>query len=201
MQTNIRQELSEALSHTSKEYAPLVMDSMTRIEEYPAPFFQLHHIYRLEHLSPRKPILFYVGFASGGAAYLLTDHPENYMHVARADGLVIASTEVATSYAIGFLEVTRSMSRTFYVVHSTEDVRFRPNLANEETRNKEAFIQKYSSTIAPATAQVEDDRYHVDVFVVRGQALEKDSLTIEKNGAIQLHPTTLEQNLPLVYGL
>src|SRR5947209_3969894 len=114
MQADFRQLLSGALADTNEEYARMVLDRMTRIELYPAPFLKHHQIYRVEHLNPRKPILFYVGFVPGEPAYLLTGKPGNYIQLAKTDGLVVDSPEVAENYVAVYLEVTRSMSRLSY---------------------------------------------------------------------------------------
>lgn len=201
MQADTRQQLSEALTRGHEDYARMVLDRMTRIEQYPTPFFNRYSIYQVEHLSPRKPIVFFVGFAPGEQVYLLTGQPENFVRLAYADGVSITSPEVAVSYTTAYLETTRSMSRLTYLVKSTSDVRFRPNLADEEASSKDSFLEKYRTIITPPLATPEGDGFRVNVFVVREQALEQHSIKVERDGSIQDHVTTLEQHLPLVYGL
>jgi hypothetical protein len=174
---------------------------MSEVEVYPAPFLQRYQIYRVEYFNPTKPVLFYVGFAPGQPAYLLTGAPENYVRLAQADGLVITSTQVAVAYATTYLEVTRSMAELFYLVQSVQQVEFRPNLIDPELQVKTAFIDKYRSLLKPATAEVTASGYTVTVYAIREQALERHTLTVTKQGDLRDEVTILEQNLPLVYGL
>lgn len=201
MQTNIRQQLSDALARISDTYAQMLNDRMTRIEREPTPFFQRRSIYRIEHMNPRKPFVFYAGFAPGEEAYLLTDQPENFVRLAQADGISIQTPEAALDYAKTYLRVTRSMSRLIYIVETVADVRFRPNLMGDASNVKNAFVQKYWTIITPPSAQREGGGYVVSAFVVQEQALEKYVLSVEESGGIRASITTLERNLPLVYGL
>lgn len=201
MQIDIRQQLSDALARISDTYAQMLKDRMTRIEREPTPFFQRHSIYRVEHMNPRKPFVFYVGFAPGEDAYLLTDQPENFVRLAQADGVSIQALEAALDYAKTYLRVTRSMSRLTYIVETVADIRFRPNLTGDASSVKDAFVQKYQTIITPPSAQHEGEDYIVSAFVVQEQTLEKYTLSVEKKGGIRASITMLERNLPLVYGL
>lgn len=201
MQADIRQQLSEALTNVDEQYARLVTDSMTEVEAYPTPFLKHHQIYQVEHFNPNKPILFYVGLAPGKPAYVLTGHPENYVSLAKADTIVIDSPQVAVDYATAYLEVTRSMSQLFYLVRSAEEVKFRPNLTSEEAKQRASFIEKYRLVITAPTGKPKEQGYVVTTYTVREQALERHSITVSKNGEITTEVTTLEQDLPLVYGL
>jgi hypothetical protein len=81
----IQQELAAALRPVDEHYAQLTAESPTRIETYPAPFLKQYQIYRVEHLEPTKPIVFYVGYAAGERAFLLTGDPDAMIDLARAE--------------------------------------------------------------------------------------------------------------------
>ncbi len=201
MQADIRQQLSQGLAPTSEHYAHLVTDPLTQIEVYPTHFLKHYQIYQVEYFSPHKPILFYVGFALGQSAYLLTGAPENYVKLAQADNVFIDSPDIAVNYATVYLEVTRFMSILFYLVHSVEEVRFRRNLSDEEAKIKSSFMEKYRSVITSPTANSINHSYIVAAFAVREQSLERYSISVSRDGNVSVDVTTLEQDLPLVYGL
>jgi len=195
------EQLSKALRSVDKKYAELVEDEMTEVEVYPASFLTQYQIYRVEHFSPYKPMLFYVGYAPRGQAYLLTGMPENYINLGQADGVMLETPKEAASYATTYLEVTRLMSDLFYQVGSMVEIEFRPNLSQEEEQVKEAFVTQYSSVIKPPQTEVTGDGYRVTVYAVREQALERHDMLVSREGTIQDDVVILEQDLPLVYGL
>jgi len=201
MQANIQQQLGKALKSINKQYAGLVTDSMTEVKIHDAPFLKRYQIYRVEHFNPHKPILFYVGFAPKQQAYLLTGTPENYLKLGLADGVVIDSPEIAANYAATYLEVTRSMSKLFYLVQSVDEVKFRPNLTDDRVKAKTSFIEQYRPVITPPTAELADHNYTVTAYAIREHTLERHSLMVNTEGNIKDDITILEQDLPLVYGL
>jgi hypothetical protein len=201
MGTEIQEQLSKALSGVDKQYARLAKDRMTKVAVYDAPFLNEYRIYRVRHLNPHKPIVFYVGFAPRKRAYLLTGAPENMTKLAKADGVVIDSPEVAATFASTFLEVTRSMARLFYQVQSVDELKFRPNLPDEQRQVKEEIETKYRSIISPPAAEPADSGYAVTVYAVREQALERHSVRVSRDGDISDEVSVLETGLPLVYGL
>ncbi len=201
METDIGRQLSAALKHVDRHYARLVTDTMTEIEPHPAPFLTHHRIYRIEHFSPHKPVLFYVGFAPGKRAYLLTGTPANYAQMARADGVALETPDAAEAYAAVYLEATRSMSELFYPVRSVDEVKIRPNLDEEDAEDAAAFVEQYRPVIAPPVAAATEGGYTVTAYAVRNQTLERHRLTLSRDGALHNDVTILEEDLPLVYGL
>jgi hypothetical protein len=201
MQTDIRQLLRDALASVSEHYASLVMDPSSVVETYPAPFLKQYRIYGVQYFTAHKSILFYVGFALGRNACLLTAYPQNYVAMAREDGIVIDSPEVAVNYVTVYLEVTRSMAALSYLVQSVGEVGFRPNLTAEEENTKTLFMEKYRSVITSLTANTTASGYEVTAYVVREQTLERHTLKVSAEGDIKDEVSVLEQRLPLVYGL
>jgi hypothetical protein len=201
MPADIREELSRALKPVDEQYARLAGDGRTEATVVPTMFLRRHRIYRVEYFAPSKPVLFYVGFAQGELAYLLTARVENYVRMGKADGVTIRSPEVAANFAAVFLEVTRSMSDLFYVVNAVGDLRWRPNLTAGQDQAKASFIQHYSSVIQPPSARAQGQSYAVTVYAVREQALERHRLIVRTEGDISDEVKVSEQDLPLVYGL
>jgi len=201
MPSDIRVELSRALEAEADYYAQLLSYATTEVEVYPCSFLRRHSIYRIEHFAPSKPVLFYVGFAPSNGAYVLTGQTENFIRLAREDGVVINSAPIAIEYAVACLTVTRSMSQLFYVISSANDLRFRPNLTGDEKTTQTAFLEKYSHLIRPPDAEKQGDAYVVTCFAVREQRVERHRLTVSATADIESVVGVIEQDLPLVYGL
>ena len=201
MAEGIQQQLGAALAPVSEHYAHLAADPSTEVEVYRTEFLHRFRIYRVEHLDPNHPVLFFVGFAPGESAYLLTGAPESFVRMARADSVVIDSPDLAVEYAAAYLEVTRSMSELCYLVRSADQVEFRPNLDADEAAARTAFLRTYRSVITPPTAAATDHGYTVTAYTVRDQTLERHSLTVRRDGEIDDRVTVLEADLPLTYGL
>jgi hypothetical protein len=198
---DLQTQLAEALRPVEETYAELAADTATQVEIYPAPFLTRYEIYRVEHRNPSKPVVFYVGYAPGEQVYVLTGAPAELIALARVDGARIDSPDSAEAYTITFLETTRSMSELFYVVESTDDVQFRPNLSPEQEQAKAAFVEEYGPVIQPASAAPADYGYLVTVYAVRDQALERHAVSVGPDGTVTDEITILERDLPLVYGL
>jgi hypothetical protein len=142
-----------------------------------------------------------VGYAPNKTAYLLTENTANYFKLAKADNVVIDSPEKAAEYAKTYLEVTRSMSSLSYVVNSALDVEFRPNLDEDELFVKSSFLAKYATVITEPTVKSYADGYLVTAYMVHEQAVNEYTITVKENGEITTKIKTLEEDLPLVYGL
>lgn len=201
MQKDIRKQLRNALASVSKHHAELVTHAKTRVDVYPAPFLNTYRIYRVEHLNPYKPDVFYAGFAPGRPAYLLTAYPQGYVALAQKDGVLIDSPETAVSYVTVYFEVTRSMSSLSYVVSNVDEMRFLRNMTDEQARTKASFIEKYRTVIAPPTAQPSASGYEVIAFTVTQQVLTRHTFKVSSGGEIEDDAIVLEQDLPLVFGL
>ena len=200
MKEDIHQQLRKALAPVSKHHAQRAGDPQADIEIYAAPFLKRYRIYRINYFGGRKVDLFYVAVADGLRAYVLTPYPENYIAMAREEGLVIDDPETAVNYVTVYVEVTRSMSSLSYLVQSVDEVRFRPNLTPEQEEVKGAFIERYRSVITGPTANPVAGGFDVFAYTVREQVLEQHRFQVSRDGDIQDAVNVLEQNLPLVYG-
>ena len=201
MESEVRERLAAALAEVDEDYASLVGDELTEVADYPAPFLRRHRLLRMEHLSPHKPIVFFVGLTADDRALLLTARPENFVRIAQADGVEIDSPQAAIRYATAYLETTRSQAERFYLVRSADEIEFRPNQSPEEEQARTAFIERHRPVIEAPSAQQTGDRFRVTAFAVREQAVERLTLDVERDGAITTEVTTLAEDLPLVYGL
>ncbi len=200
MADDLRRQLGTALAAVDEYYADLVARPSSEVSQHPAPFLRDYRIVRVEHFSPHKPVLFYAGFAPNKPAFLLTGNPDGYVQLAKNDNVVIDSPEWAVRYATTFLKVTRSMARLFYLVSSVDDLKFRPGLRAREAAAKAAFKAQYAAIIAPPAVQANDNGYLVVVYAVREQDLERHTLAVHRDGAIDDEIKRLEHDLPLVYG-
>lgn len=194
------QELSRSLSEVNSRYGRLVVDRMTTVDTVPAPF-SVYRICRVEYLGPHHPELFYVAYAPGRPVHLLSEDTDTFNKLVAEDRVVIDSAERAEQYAAVFIEVTRSMSQLTYLVRSVDEVRFRPKLSPEEEARKSDFLNRYRSLIHPPKAAPAGSDWEVVAWVVRQQALQRHTLRISRSGAVARRIETVEEDLPLVYGL
>ena len=192
--------LSTALQGVNPEAAALANDARTTITAYPAPFLRRYAIYSVLHKNPHHPVMFFVAYATGQSAYLLTDAPDDFIHMARADGVSIDSPETAADYADAYLDTTRSMDKLFYRIGTAAEVRFRPELDDEETHAKDEFLRQYESVIKPSEAVATTSGFDVTVYAIREQALERHVLSVTRDGQTNDVETVLAEDLPLVYG-
>jgi hypothetical protein len=200
MDETTRAALIEAMAAVNERLARVLADHLAVLTTYDAPFLRRHRIYRVDLFKPPQEVAFYVGFAAGGPAHLLTGRPDSFARLARADGVAIDNPAVAAGYAVAFLETTRSMSELFYVVRSVDDLRFRPNLDEERQCVRADAVARYRDAIAPPTAEERGGAYAVTAYAVRQQALERHALAVGRDGGIADHVTTLAAGLPLVFG-
>lgn len=201
MSTDIKTQLAQAVEPINNSYSELILDEMTEIETYPQSFLSTYQIYKVEHFNPHHPIVFYVGFATNKAAYLLTDNTANYIKLAQADNINFDNKEKAIEYVKAYLEVARSMSNLTYLVNSVDDVEFRPDLDDEETEIQNDFITKYRSIITQPTAKSTINGYLVTAYIINEQTLNEQQITVRRNGQIVTETKTLATDLPLIYGL
>ncbi len=96
MAEDVRLPLSAALAPIHAQFAHLAADPSTEIDLYPTPFLQRYRIYQVKHFARHKPIRFFVGFAPGEPAYLLTADPSNFVQMCKADRVRILSPALST---------------------------------------------------------------------------------------------------------
>lgn len=200
MNDKLRQELSEALAPINEDYAGFVKDPESEVETYPAPFLNDYKIYKVLYYHPNKPIQFYVGYAEGKKAYLLTGSLENYAAMAKADKVKIDSAKTAARYVEVALEATRSMSQLVYLVKSVDDVMFQKLLEDDEEGRKKQFMKEYAERIKAPHGEPQGDGYSVTAYVVREQTLERHTVKVSKDGDLKPEVDVLESDLPLMFG-
>src|SRR5688500_2089220 len=110
MDDSIRPALAEALAGVGRDYARILADPATDVGVYPTRFLTRHRIYRVDFSDPPEMVAFYVGYADGGPAYLLTGQPAEFGRLAAADRVAIDESAVAAEYATAYLETTRTMA-------------------------------------------------------------------------------------------
>ncbi len=198
MTVDIKEELNEALMPISRLYTEMIMDAITDIELEPTTIFKEYQIYKVEHFNPRKPIVFYVGFASGKSAFFLTDHPENYINLAEADNVIIQSSQLAIEYVINYLKFTDALTHIFYLVNSVDEIEFNPDLDAQELQDKTNFLETYHSVITEPIAQVEGNDYLVTAYAVNENSLVQYDIRVKHHGEIITETKILASNLPIL---
>lgn len=203
MESRNRELLSDAISKINEHYGRIIKDPITKIDLHPQTFLKSCSIYKINHMNPYKPVLFYVGLDPDqpSSVFLLTSNQENFVRLAKADPFVIDSDTVV-AYAKTYLDVTRSMSTIFYVVDRISDIKFRPNLDSDDEELKSSFFQRFRTLVKPPEPhRAENDSFNLVIYAVRGQSLERHSMTIDKRKDIKDEIVVLVNDLPLVYGI
>jgi len=196
------EQLRQALLAAGDEHgAAMVADPSSEITVLPAPFLQRYRIYRVLYYSPYKPILLYLGFAPDLPLYSLAGNPQAYYAMAQADGVDLATVDLAIDYITVFLEVTRNMYELVYQVTSVDQIRFLPKPSHAQVQAKEALTAKYRSTLTAPSAQVTEDGYTVIAHVVRQQELERHTFKVRHDGNMEAQITIIEQSMPVVIGI
>ncbi len=203
MTSDLQQELGHALEKISSSYGDMALSPKTEMVEQPAPLLNDYHIYELTHRAPNKPIQFYVGYAENKPVYLITGQPDNYFKIAQEDHVQLKSEAEALDYVTLYLKVTRPMNKRFYVVSSTDQIKFRPNLEATQEAVKSAFLKRYADSIdAPADVHSNGQQYIVTVYVIHDMDFKQYTVTVDKTGKlVNSEITVLQKGLPLVYGL
>jgi hypothetical protein len=193
-----RRGLAEALELAAGDRGGLDV-AAADVDRHPAPFLRRFAIYRVVHWLPNHPVGFYSAWAPGEPAYLLTGEPQNFVAAALADGVSLDDPDAARAYAVAYLETTRRPDELLYVVGSTDEVRFYPELDEAEQERVAAFNADYGAIVEPPAVRPEDDGWRVTLFAMRQQTLERVSLRVERFGAIELSGEALEGDLPAVF--
>ncbi|MGH2632052.1 MAG: hypothetical protein ACRDG3_01465 [Tepidiformaceae bacterium] len=197
-----REGIHAALSGVRDDIAEYIPDrQLTRIEPVECPGLSRYGIYSVNHLSPYKPILHYIGYAEGERAFVLDEDPEAFLAMAAVDNVSLNSAAEAAKYGAAFVTVTRPLTRLTYVVESIGDVRFRPKLSDAEQERRNAFEKQYGDSIAPPAAERERSGYRVVLYLVVEQELRRITLHVTGAGAVDADAAVLETGLPLVAGI
>jgi hypothetical protein len=189
------------LAANDQQGAAMVADPSTEITVHPTRFLKRYRIYRVLYYSPYKPILLYLAFAPGAPLYSLAGNPQAYYELAQADGVDLATLDLALNYVTVFLEVTRNMYELVYQVNAVEQIRFLPRLSSEQRRAKLALTEKYQAIITAPNGEVTEEGYVVIAYVVRQQELERHTFKVARNGSMESQRTLIEQNMPVVIGI
>ena len=192
-------ELRSALFDVDKASAELLNDPNTEVKELPTSFLETHQILHILWRRVVSPIMFYVGFASPKSIFFLTGDPEAYIKMSRADKVSLESPEQALEYFSTFLEVTRPMTRLFYLVRSVDEIMWRKSLNETEATRMKSIREKYQNTIPPHVKMI-GHRYQVTCHAVQGTELIEFHSLITASGMIELESKILEKKLPSAIG-
>ena len=201
-QHSIKQNIIEKLKTQNEHYARLLGNDDTELSEVDNTFLDKYKIYKAEYSSPSKPVIFYIGFEKHHDAIDLTGQPKQFIEMARREGVLINSVDKAVNYVKVFFEITRDASSLTYIIDSTHDIMFKPNLSDDEQAQKTRFLNEFNPIIHPLLAQKTDDgSYIVNYFAIANQQLEQHTAHLQKDGYITIEKKVVVANIPTVYGL
>ncbi len=197
-----REGIEPALKKVRPDIAELIPDrKMTRIEPVSCPGLSRYTILSITHLSPYKPLLHFIGYLEGAEAIILSEDPEAFNAMAKADGRVsIASTKDAAEYAEAFLTVTRSLSKATYVVSKLADVKWMPKLDAADVAKREAFEAEHGKEIAAPKATAKGAGFEVVAYRVVEQEIQLATVHVAKDGEVTAEFEPIASRLPLVAG-
>lgn len=178
--------------------AQLVKAGGSRLTQVKAPLGDTWRIYQVDYRQASHPVRFHVA-TGGNEAMLLTADPEAFDDAMTAANVTIADPADATRLAQVYVETTRSMSVSTYVVSSVRDIRFRPKLTEALAARRDAIVREFGDRIQPPRATSAEGGFDVTVFVVKDKALEERSVTVSDRGAITEKTDTLAPDLPVPY--
>lgn len=195
-----REALAAALVEDSEEHAGLVLSDKSDVALVPQTVFQRHRIFEVTYRAAH-PIRFYVGWAEGEPARILTGAPESFVALAYAERLALDSAEAAAAYAALYFETTHSRRAPEYLVRSVDDLKFLPEPNARERAAQARARAHFAPVITPPTARpANGSGWVATLYVVRQQELRRLTLTISHSGEVKSSATTLARNLPLAYG-
>jgi hypothetical protein len=156
-------------------------------------------LYRIYYSNPYHPIVFMVGLVDG-VAFPLTGHPERFAAFAHAAGVAIETAEAACDYARAFLETTRPAGRRFVVVSALDDLAFLPHPDDDDRASIAAFKRDFGELLRPPVAVADGAGFCVTLLTICDQVLQRQTLTVARNGGVDAVVATLAEQLPLVEG-
>ncbi len=197
-----REGIEPALKKVRPDIAELIPDrKMTRIEPVPCPGLSRYTVLSITHLSPYKPLLHYIAYFEGAEAIILSEDPDAFNAMAKADGNVsISSAKDAAEYAEAFLTVTRSLSKATYVVSKVAEIKWMPKLDAAGLAKREAFEAEHGKEIAAPNATAKGAAFEVVAYRVVEQEIQLATVHVSKNGNVKAEFEPVASQLPLVAG-
>ena len=195
----LRHELAEALTPSSPLSADVVRDPDATLEIYPLSVLRRFAIYRVSYLGPYHAAVFYLGYTHGGPLFWLTGHPSAFMDMAQADGVVLSDAPKAAEYAGAFLETAHDRTELFYILASVDDIAFLPSPRDDEHARIAACRAQYGGVVRPPSVCSAGPPFTVTLYAMREQALERHTLTVQQNGALDDAIDVIATGLPTVY--
>lgn len=191
--------IADALDDAAPVSAMLARDPDSRLRRYPVPLLHRYGVYAIDYQGPDHDDLVYLGYAPGEPVIRLTGRPDRFGALLRADGARIERTEDAVAAARAFVETTRDMRDLVYLVASVDELRLLPATDAERHAAIEQCRATLRELIAPPRVVAGGPPFHVELFVVREQTLERHVLAIAEDGDIEDEPEVVARDLPLVF--
>jgi hypothetical protein len=194
-----KEALALRIERLEPNLAAIVRSATTRIDQIDTPFFEKGAIYRVVHIGRHHPLVFTVGCAERDFTVLLPANPEAFAQLAAESGLRLDSDKARVSYAIAFLESTRSFDRRFQILRRFDDIELIAKASEQEKQRYEQLRGTYGSVIRPPTIASQDGKWTVTVMVLKGQDLVRVEVKLDGSGKVALAESTIEKNLPISY--
>lgn len=198
-QKKIRTKMIEQLPTEQAHFKDLLSRPETKIEALNTPFFSKHQIFKANYFSPVKPVIFYLASGPDNFTTELTSKPAVFSEVVKRDQVDLNSPELATAFVRTYFEVCRDHNRLVYLVESSDEIRFRPNLDAAGEKSKNDILEAHGTSIQKMTATPTPNGYSVQFYIISEQELQLLDAEVSKQGDIQYKASLVAENLPTVY--
>ncbi len=149
---------------------------------------------------PHPSASFYAGVA-GGRVFYLTDAPDVFAAMVRANGLRVTDEQTAAELAREYVETTRTFETFTTVLDSADGIEWAARPEQEKGEGGESaseVIARVREAVRPPTAAFAGQgRYVVSVFVLHGDAVEHRVLTVTAEGTVTERTEDVFPDLPV----
>lgn len=151
---------------------------------------------------PHPSASFYAGVADGRVFYL-TDAPDVFAAMVRANGLRVTDEQTAAELAREYVEITRTFETFTTVLDSADGIEWdiSPEEEEEGESASEVVARLREAVQPPTVAAAGQGRYEVSVFVLHGDAVERRVLTVTAEGAVTERTEDVFPDLPVPISL
>ena len=183
-------------------FANYLSDPMTRLKRLETPWLPEVGIFLADHLSPERPIRFYLAVGPENYARVITGRFDLWEELMLKGEAQIDNLRHAESFLRTWLEVTADPSLLSYLIASVDEIRFRPHLDEDDEAHRQEVIDKFRGHITDVQVSNRGRLFKLTCFLMRGHELQEVSLQLLDNGTVEnLSVEILDRDLPVVYGL
>lgn len=193
-------QISKLLKKEHPYYAELIQDSLSSLKAYDLPMFSQHQIYEVLYMGPNKPITFTIAHDSNRKrAYVLTANPDQFTAICQAENLQLTDASEALELVQAQLLLPLMAKERLYILESINDIRFRPNLEEEEAAIKQNVVREFEKVIIGPAPEKNDTGFECTLYVIHDRQLEQREVFVSQSGEINQVVKVLASDLPLPY--